>query len=281
MKLVTVLSGMTCAFFLHVNAQAAEILIDGFSTNQGPISDTIAGDETGFADDGITPNTNFGQVGGVDIIGGYRDIYVEEVNNGIDITRAPDEPTLGIHAQVSSGRFSATLDDLVKGYAVVTYDGINEVGSDWEAGVATNGLMNQDWTGTTGFVFEDVSNDIIAPAQLAVWTEDNMDGMFVKHIADIETFGSINDGGLYDSFISAAWFEGAGSINWASVGAFQAIFNLDSTGNIDNSEISVDLSLSRAIAVHQVPEPDTLLMFSSGVLMLGFMGFRRRKISEY
>ncbi len=267
MKLISALSALTCAFLLHANAQAAEILIDDFSTDQGPVSDLIV--------DGVGSSDQVSSGGG-DILGGYRDIYVEEVNNGIDPTRAPDDPTLGIHAQVSSGRFSATLDDLVKGFVVVTYDGMNEVGSNWDAGVATNGLMSQDWTGTTGFVFEDVSNDIVAPAQLIIWTEDNMDGVFVKHIADFETLGNINDGGLYDSFISAAWFADAGSINWASVGAFQAIFNLDSTGNLDNSEISVDLSLSRATAT-QVPEPAALSMFGAGLLMLGFAGSRRRK----
>ncbi len=266
MKFLTTLSVMSCALLLHTNVQAGEIVIDDFSTNQGPVSDTVV-DGVGSFNQGFTAGS----------VGGYRDIYVEEVDNGI--ADADDDFSLGIHVQVSTGRFSATLDDLVKGFAVITYDGANEVGSDWETGVDVDGLGGEDWSGTTGFVFEDVSNDIFAPVQLIIWTDDNMDGNFVKHIADFFTFGDINNGGLYDAFIDAAWFEDAGSINWASVGAFQAVFNLDSTQNLDNSEISVDLSLSRATAV-QVPEPAALSMFGAGLLMLGFAGSRRRKTSE-
>ncbi|MCA0934362.1 PEP-CTERM sorting domain-containing protein [Vibrio alginolyticus] len=276
LKFVKALSVMTCALLLHANAQAGEILIDDFSTNQGPVSDSIVGDEAGVARDGVTPNSHYNQVstGGNDIIGGYRDIYVEEVDNGIG---TGDDPTLGIHVQVSNGRFSATLDDLVKGFAVVTYDGANEVGNNWETGVDTGGLGGEDWSGTTGFLFEDISNDVVAPVQLIVWTNDNMDGVtFVKHTLDFATFGNINDGGLYDAIIPIAWFDNHESINWASVGAFQAVFNLDSTGDIENSEISVDLSLSRAVAV-EVPEPAALSMFGAGILMLGFVGSRRRK----
>ncbi len=272
MKLITALSVLTSAVLLHANAQAAEILIDDFSTGQGPISDSVVGADTGFGDDGITPNTNFGQANGANIVGGFRDIYVEEVDNGI----GADDPTLGIHAQASNDRLSVTLDDLVKGFAVVTYDGGNAVGSDWETGVDTSGLGGADWSGTTGFLFEDVSNDLIAPAQLIVWTDDAMDGVFVKHVLDFETFGDINAGGLYDALIPIAWFDDAGSINWAGVGAFQAIFNLDSTQNLDESKTSVDLSLSRATAV-DIPEPAALSMFGAGLLMLGFAGARRRK----
>ncbi|CAE6929625.1 PEP-CTERM sorting domain-containing protein [Vibrio sp. B1FLJ16] len=270
MKIIRALSVMTCAFLLHANAQASEILIDDFSTNQGPVSDTIV-DDMG--------SSNQVSTAGNDIVGGYRDIYVEEVENGVlnkEGDALGDDPTLGIHTQVSNGRFSATLDDLVKAYAVVTYDGANEVGSNWETGVDVDGLGGEDWTGTSGFKFEDTSNDIVAPVQLIVWTDDAMDGVFVKHILDFGTFGDVNDGGLYDAIIPIVWFDDYEDINWASVGAFQAVFNLDSTGNIDNSEISVDLSISRAVAV-DIPEPAALSMFGAGVLMLGFVGYRRRK----
>ncbi|CAE6929588.1 PEP-CTERM sorting domain-containing protein [Vibrio sp. B1FLJ16] len=268
MKIIRALSVMTCAVLLHANAQAAEILIDDFSTNQGPVSDLVVGG-----------GGNFNQIssGGGDILGDYRDIYVEEVNNGIDPTKAADDPSLGIHVQVSNGRFSATLDDLVKAYAVVTYDGSNEVGSDWQTGVDVDGLGGVDWTGTTGFQFDSVSNDIVAPVQLIIWTNDSGDGVtFVKHVMDYDTLGDINDGGLYDAFFSVNGFANASSINWASVGAFQAIFNLDTTGDITHSKVAVDLSLARATAV-QVPEPAALSMFSAGVLMLGFVGYRRRR----
>ncbi len=267
MKFVKTLSVMTCALLLHTNAQADEILIDDFSTVQGPVSDLVVG--------GGGASNQISSFGG-DILGNWRDIYVEEVDNGIE--EVDDDFSNGIHVQVSNGRFSATLDDLVKGYAVVTYDGANEVGSDWAGNVDVNGLGSQDWSDTAYFSFEEISNDIIAPVQLIVWTNDNEDGVtFVKHIADLTTDGDINDGGLYDSATYLDEFADAGSINWASVGAFQAVFNLDSTGNLDNSEISVDLSLSRAVLKTEIPEPAALSMFGAGLLMLGFVGTRRRK----
>ncbi|CAE6933316.1 hypothetical protein ACOMICROBIO_FLGHMIGD_03608 [Vibrio sp. B1FLJ16] len=268
MKIIRALSVMTCALLLHANGQAEEILIDDFSTNQGPVSDLVVGG--GGSSSQIIS-------GGGDILGEYRDIYVEEVDNGVDPTKAADDPTLGIHVQVSSGRFSATLDDLVKAYAVVTYDGANEVGGNWQTGVDVDGLGGDDWTGTIGFQFEAVSNDIVAPVQLIVWTNDSGDGVtFVKHVMDYDTLGDINGDGLYDAFFSVDGFADAGSINWASVGAFQAVFNLDTTGDLSHSKVSVDLSLARATAV-QAPEPAALSMFGAGVLMLGFVGYRRRK----
>ncbi len=262
LKFIRALSVVSCALFLHVNAQAAEIVIDNFSTNQGPIVDTVV-DDTGYSNQGFTSGS----------VGGYRDIYVQEIDNGIETES--DDFTLGIHAQVSTGRLSVTLDDLVKGFVVITYDGENEVGSDWATSVDAAGLGGVDWSGTTGFLFEDISNDIVAPVQLIVWTEDTA-GTFTKHILDFETDGDINDGGLYDATVSISAFDDYTDINWASVGALQAVFNLDSTGNTDNSEISVDLSLSRVVAV-EVPEPAALSVFGAGMLMFGFMGYRRRK----
>ncbi|CAE6929502.1 hypothetical protein [Vibrio sp. B1FLJ16] len=265
-KFIRALSVMACGLALHANAQAS-FLIDDFSTDTLPaVSDTTV---LGGGAWGTTSSL------GGDILGGYRDIYVEEVDNGI--AGVPDDPTLGIHVQVSSGRFSATLDDLVKGFAVLTYDGANDVASNWAAGVDVDGLGGVDWSGTTGFLFEDVSNDLVAPAQLIVWTDDAMDGMFVKHVLDFATFGDINDGGLYDALIPISWFDDYEAINWSSVGAFQAIFNLDSTSNLENSEVAVDLSLSRATVVTEIPEPAALSTFGAGILMLSFMGYRRRR----
>ncbi len=254
----------------------ASYLIDDFSVNQGPVSDTVVGFGAGWADypDNTVPNVNTNQIAGANIVGGYREIYVEEVDNGI--AEVTDDESLGIHVQVSNGRFSATLDDLVKGFAVLTYDGDNNSGANWAAGVDVDGLGGEDWSDTVGFLFEDVSNDLMAPAQLIVWTEDTED-TFTKHILDFSTFGDINEGGLYDALIPVSWFDNHETINWSSVGAFQAIFNLDSTGDLSNSEVSVDLSLSRATAVTEVPEPAALSTFGAGMLMLGLMGYRRRR----
>ncbi len=268
MKIIKTLSVMACAVLLQANVQASEIQIDDFTTDQSPVVDLVVG--------GGGNSSQISSAGG-DILGEYRDIYVEEVDNGVDVIKASDDPTLGIHVQVSDGRFSATLDDLIKAYAVVTYDGQNEVGSDWETGVDTDGLGSLDWTGTTGFQFEAVSNDIVAPVQLIIWTNDSGDGVtFVKHVMGYDTLGNIRDDGLYDAFFSINGFADVDSINWASVGAFQAVFNLDTTGDITNSKVSVDLSLTRATAV-QAPEPAALSIFGAGVLMLGFAGYRRRK----
>ncbi len=295
MKLIKAFSVMTCALLLHANAQA-DILIDDFSTIQGPVSDTVVGPGAGVGTDGVTPNTNYNQTNsfGGDILGSYRDIYVEETDNGV--AEVGDDDSLGIHAQVSGGRFSASLDNLAKGFAVVTYDGMNEVGSDWAGNVDVDGLavggVGQDWSVPFYFLFEDVSNDLIAPVQLTVWTED-APGIFTAHTAEFLTAGLSGEAQegivlknirtaddritLYDTEIYLSLF-GDGYINWASVGAFQAVFNLDNS--LSDSVLDVDLSLSRAVLPVHIPEPAALSMFGAGILMLGFMGTRRRNNKE-
>ncbi len=274
MKLVTTLSVMTCALLLHANVQAAEILIDDFTTDQGPVSDTVVGGGGTSSD-----------IAAVEALGGHRDIYVEEVDNGVP--EVGDDFTQGIHAQVSNGRFSASLDNLVNGFAVVTYDGANVVGDDYAGNVDVGGLGGLDWSDTAYFLFEDVSNDLIAPVTLTVWTEDE-EGIFTAHSAEFLTVGGSSepqDGieirnvrdPLYDTVIYLSVF-GDEYINWASVGAFQAIFNMDNSAG--DSVLDVDLSLSRATLPIDIPEPAALSMFGAGMLMLGFVGTRRRKNSE-
>ncbi len=276
MKLIKAFSVMTCALLLHANAQA-DILIDDFSTIQGPVSDTVVGAGAGVGTDGVTPNTNYNQTNsfGGDILGSYRDIYVEEIDNGVDDVE--DDDSLGIHAQVSGGRFSASLDNLVNGFVVVTYDGDNEVGSDWAGNVDVDGLAGDgvglDWSNTAYFLFEDVSNDLEAPVTLTVWTEDT-EGVFTAHSAEFLTVGGDTEPQdgivlrnvrevLYDTEIHLSLF-GDDYINWASVGAFQAIFNLDNRAG--ESVLDVDLSLSRAVLPVHIPEPAALSLFGVGGL---------------
>ncbi len=272
MKLAKTLSIMTCALLLHANAQAANILIDDFTTDQGPVEDLIVGG-------GGTSN----DTAAAEAIGGHRDIYVQEDDNGVP--EVGDDDTQGIHAQVSNGRFSASLDNLVKGFVAVTYDGDNVVGDDY-TNVDVDGLGGLDWSDTAYFLFEDVSNDLIAPITLTVWTEDE-EGIFTAHTAEFLTVGGTSepqDGieirnvrdPLYDTLIYLSVF-GDDYINWESVGAFQAIFNMDNSAG--DSVLDVDLSLSRATLV-EVPEPAALSMFGAGILMLGFVGTRRRNNKE-
>ncbi len=277
MKLVKTLLVMTCALLLHANAQAVDIQIDDFSDDQGPVTDLISGD-AGFSDESAAAGA----------IGGHRDIYVQEDDNGIG--EVGDDDELGIHAQVSNGRFSASLDNLVKGFVVVTYDGGNIVGDDYAGNVDVAGLGGEDWSDTNFFLFEDVSNDLIAPITLTVWTEDTP-GIFTAHSAEFLTVGGTSDPQagliinnirtfgttiLYDTYISIGLF-GEG-VNWGSVGAFQAIFNMDNSAG--DSVLDVDLSLSRASLPVHIPEPAALSMFGAGMLMLGFVGSRRRKNSK-
>ncbi len=276
MKLVKTLSAITCALLLQANAQALEIQIDDFEVDQGPVTDLVSGD-AGVSSDSAAAGA----------IGGHRDIYVQEDDNGIG--EVDDDDQLGIHAQVSNGRFSASLDNLVKGFVVVTYDGDNIVGDDYAGNVDVGGLGGEDWSDTNYFLFEDVSNDLVAPITLTVWTEDTP-GTFTAHSAEFLTIGGSSDPQsgliidnirtfgttiLYDTYISMGLF--GDDVNWESVGAFQAIFNMDNSAG--DSVLDVDLSLSRASLV-DIPEPAALSMFGAGMLMLGFVGTRRRKNSE-
>ncbi len=268
LKFIKALSVVACGLLFHVNAQATDILIDDFSTAQDAVSDNRWGPGE---EEGASAQS---EDGGESIVGGYRDIYVEE-------TAYLTDDSSGVTSFVENGRFKAELGDNVKAFVAVTYDGGNDVGLDWNktiaddgTGVDTGGLGGKDWTGTTGFLFEDVSNDAIAPVQLIVWTNDFGTG-YKKHILDFFTFDPDLYPDFYDAFIPIVGFTDAGTLNWADVGAFQAIFNLDSTGG--GTLRDVDLSLSRATSSVQVPEPAALSIFGAGVLMLGFVGYRRRK----
>ncbi len=268
LKFIKALSVVTCALLFHANAQATDILIDDFSTAQDAVSDNRwDGDPLGAA-----AQSNYG---GASIVGGYRDIYVEEVEYDLQ-----GDDSSGVTSFVENGRFKAELGDNVKAFVAVTYDGGNDVGLDWDktiaddgTGVDTGGLGGKDWTGTTSFLFEDVSNDAVAPSILNIWTNDFGTG-YIKHTLDFFTFDPDLYPDFYDAYIPIVGFTNAETINWADVGAFQAIFNINSDGG--GTLRDVDLSLSRATSV-MVPEPAALSVFGAGVLMMGFVGYRRRK----
>lgn len=240
----------TCAFLLHTNAQAVEILIDDFSTEQALLtsdSETVA----------------YSQVNGTGILGGYRDIYVETLPGSLTTTSA----------LVSSGTFAASVSALTEGYVVVTYDGANTIDDNWQGGVDTDGLGGVDFSGVQGFSFQDIYNDNTAPSYFIIWSYDVDE--YVAHILDFETLGLSNsqdDIFTFDNYISVSEFENYADINWSQIGAFQAIFNLNSEGLGTIS--GVDLALSTVTAV---PEPESLSMLGAGLLMLGFAGYRRKK----
>lgn len=267
MKHLKSLSLTACALLMAgTSAFASEIqLVDDFSTSQALLSDQVV--------DGSGDFSQVGAAGDTSILGGYRDLYIEEVASGL----FADSPTSGITAQVSGDRLTVELGSLVKAFAVVTYDGSNEVGSNFAGGVDTGGLGGMDFTGTTDFLFEDIFNDGAAPAVLKIWSDDADNGVYVEHLVDLTSLGTsfadpLNPT-LYDRMVGVNNFSDAGSINWAKIGAFQAWFNLDSTQNTGNSILSVDLSLGRIVAV---PEPAALSMLGAGMLMLGFVGYRRK-----
>ncbi len=278
MKIINALSVLTCALLLHTNAQAGEILIDDFSTGQGVEYDNKGNPDYTITDYIVGSGGTSNQVSssGGDILGGYRDIYVEVNDNGVGIS-AGGSPQKGVVAEVSEGDFTVSHTSKVKGVVVVTYDGENDVGNDWASGVDTDGLGGQDWTGTTGFLLDDVfSSGVIESVQFIVWTDDDNNSLTenIKHVFEFDADSETNNEGLYNDLISVVELNGYDYINWASVGAFQAIFNLASNpGDKD----SVDLTrIGRAVAV-EVPEPAALSMFGAGMLMLGFVGSRRRK----
>ncbi|WP_322805264.1 PEP-CTERM sorting domain-containing protein (plasmid) [Vibrio alfacsensis] len=122
-------------------------------------------------------------------------------------------------------------------------------------------------------MFEEITNDLVAPSSLSLWTDDLDNGNYVEHRYDFDTLG-LSPGVLYDNYFDYSLFSDFATMNLAKVGAFQGVFNLSNTGH---SALEVDLSLGR-IAV--VPEPAALSMLGAGILVRSFFGYRRRKASN-
>lgn len=208
-------------------------VIDDFSVAQLKIEDTLTGDGVVWAV----------QVEGADILGGYRDVYVEKTKLSNDDTFA------GVTAATFNGSLSYNENSEQAGVGVIRWDGISTGGD-----VNTSGLGGLDLT-----AFGSALNVLVldaddsSPLTFTVWSG-------IGYTSSSLTIYSLEGAGSYT--FSFSDFIGA---DFTNVGALELQINNGTGANLD----------TRIDMVSVVPEPGTLAL--AGIALLGLGAIRRRK----
>jgi len=286
----TKLKILTGAVLLALSAGAnADIIVDLFSTNQGPYIDTIQDP----ADTGTIINSGVGgSVGLADptILGGNRDLYVSKIQGytfdsgtNTNIPNPVNDPTQTVSANVAGGIFNFSSDTLTAGRAQIQWDG-NEA---TQAINATGlGGLNLVSTGGNAFVTNVVFSDanfeigISAYTSAANWTQVILNS--VAHpvpgtsVIPFSAFGLAT--GCYDVAANPVACGTAGSVQVIQHGTGGSFSNLGALVvdlNQPGTKISLDLSIDKITV--PVPEPSVLGLMGVGLFAAGLSTFKSRR----
>ncbi|MFN7121835.1 MAG: PEP-CTERM sorting domain-containing protein [Hydrogenophaga sp.] len=216
-------------------------MIDSFTVPQGiEISDKLT--------DGNTVSAP--QVGGGDILGGFRDVYVSKQGN------LAADPNAGVSANVFVGGDGGTLSyneqSGQNGFGTVRWDGVSTGGA-----INTSGLGSLDLTASgSAFKVDLIRADAGLPLTFFVWSD-----LLNNNVYSLSSF-MLTASGAGSYIFNFSDFIGA---NFADVGALELQINGGQLGDLD---AQVDM-------VSVVPEPGTLAL--AGIALLGLGAIRRRK----
>ena len=278
-------------------ANSAELVIDLFSTDQGLHLDLAAdGDAVG----------NAVSTAGGDILGGERDLYVNQDRN--------DGTSTFVSGGVSGGKFNFGVNPGAFGSGVVQWDGVDSAGdTGTDASGNTSDALSYGLGSVNLSVFDffkvvTESSDLGFEFLVGLYTSatefteftlrahEVTPGFPVTSFLQLDTFaqsiffsgdalngslvpaGSCDAVGGYGTFVNPDVLNmtcgSAGVVNLMDVNAIQLIIDPDAKGVNGNG--AIDLQLSSISAT--VPEPSLLALLGLG--MLGAAATRRKAIQS-
>jgi hypothetical protein len=254
-----------------MSSGANALIVDLFSTNQGPHSDTTptAGD-TGVVITGGVGSS----VGALDptILGGNRDLYVSLLDNGGVNTR---EVSIG----VAGGVLDFSVDTLTRGRGQIQWDGAENTEAIDFTGL---GGINFGTAGSfeLGILFSDGGFNF----EITIYTDaanfTRISFVSTAHATPTTTFiplaafgnpalcGSVNPA---PGVLSVTCGAGNATADLANVGAL--VVDLDRFGGTT----AIDLTLDSIITT--VPEPGSVALLGAGLLGLFGLGRRFKKLA--
>jgi hypothetical protein len=250
---------------LAVGAQA--MLIDDFSVDQALIQDIVTGPPGQWAIQ-AGPSAS--------IIGGYRDLFVIE-------TLGPN-PNLGIQMDVFGGVLSFSSAATEAGAGIIRWDGLasNTTATDLAGAITSidhTGLGGLDLASAgLGFLIHVLSSDAGFPFTLQAFTN--------AYRWSVATDTALAGPNIY--FVPFGAFAPMGSlggVDWANIGALQAIINyglipnpnypgegqpekIFGAGNV--TDVDLTITLARV-----VPEPASIALVGMALLAAGVASRRR------